>query len=269
MPLQLDFYPGARHEYARTVHYIVALPALLYELLPAAKAANSQLCARGGNFYRWLRSTACGITRANLERIENHQYGTPIIQWISSNKEGKSQKRVDPSSNNARDFECFECERIMPGCFFAKNQFKYPDGPTCWACKLREEIGYVENTSNHGYADDIEAATQWLGPCPDLSSCVLKAESDLAKPLVNDKTYYQIRQEIEKEKERIRQMEMGSRPGAVVPKWGSKRGGNFVWSASPEERAEQYRSLYDQHDWRENDWELAEQFPYGMTQEEV
>ncbi|KAI9883647.1 MAG: hypothetical protein M1823_004579 [Watsoniomyces obsoletus] len=233
-PIEVDFYPAERATYGRDVKYIVAVPALLYQILPKAKKLGLNICTEGGALYRWLKRVGCGINPRRLAMLEDGKPNPEMIHWIAEMKEETAMKRLDPKCAHRRLVECERCQKDLPGCFFAKAQLN-SKRPECWACKFREELDNVETNAKGGIQHQVVAAYKWLNNSPNLPALAQTAYNGLQKPLVNDKTYYQIGEEFEAERERQRLLEerrqmelhqqnqgqkLGSSEWGTQPAWG-------------------------------------------------
>ncbi|KAH0542636.1 hypothetical protein FGG08_002959 [Glutinoglossum americanum] len=161
--VHVDFFP--RRPVSLDVNIVsrIALPALLFKILPLAKKKNTRLVERGSAFAGYLRLVLPDIPRKQYEKIANKIQDAELTEIISSWKEGFGKRMyVDPKSNNARYWECTSCDFELRGCFFAKSQLKDNDSAVCWGCKLRDALAgekYDKNFNGHRHAE----VNNWLG----------------------------------------------------------------------------------------------------------
>jgi hypothetical protein len=161
--IQLDFFPRkipVCHDVNIPIR--IALPALLFTILPLAKKKNSRLMERGSAFLEYLGVVLPDIEPEQYEKIEAGIQDTELTELVSSMKEFGKYTGVDPRSNNGRFWKCTYCDLELRGCFFAKSQLKDMDDAMCWGCKLNtsfEDEKWDKNQDGHCHRE----VENWLG----------------------------------------------------------------------------------------------------------
>ncbi|KAH0561937.1 hypothetical protein GP486_003355 [Trichoglossum hirsutum] len=161
--VQLDFFPR-RAPVCLDVNIPtrIALPALLFVVLPLAKKKNSRLIGQGSAFLEFLRTVLPNIEPGQYKKIEAGIQDVELTTIISSHKEYRRNITIDPNSNNGRLWKCTYCNIRLRGCFFAKAQFKELDCLVCWGCKLKmalEDEKSDRNQEGHCHRQ----VDRWLG----------------------------------------------------------------------------------------------------------
>jgi hypothetical protein len=167
--VHFDFFPRRPFSFDVNIDCRLALPAMLYTILPLAKKKNSRMMERGSAFSRYLRLELPKFPKKHYENIANGIQDTEITELVSYWKEGSM--KFDPNSNNARLWKCAFCGLELSGCFFAKAQLRARDDAVCWGCKLKETLEnekYDKNFSGHRHAE----VDNWLGNCYKLEDAV-------------------------------------------------------------------------------------------------
>ncbi|KAI9785935.1 MAG: hypothetical protein M1839_008201 [Geoglossum umbratile] len=170
--VRLDFFPRRPICYDVSIASRVALPAMLFHVLPPAKKKNSQLIDRGSAFESYLKLELPGIPTKQFEKISDGIQDEQLTGLISACKDRLPYPcPVDPNSKNGRLWECENCELELKGCFFAKAQLKDPDRAVCWGCKLRQALDeekHNKRVDGHRYAE----LYHWYGNCGTLEDVV-------------------------------------------------------------------------------------------------
>lgn len=170
--VQLDYYPSTNLLYYAQIQFSVAIPALLYKILPQSLAQNARLMEPGRAFPQWLQSCHLRLSTELLEHIEQNLQDELVLTAIGTRKYQGSKSTFDQNSNEAKTFDCRSCQLKLRGCFFAKAQISGTNGadPLCWGCRLLEEIRF-ETTHDWGFIDQFNAVDKaWLNDSFDVQT---------------------------------------------------------------------------------------------------
>jgi hypothetical protein len=186
--VRLDFFPRRPICHDVNIANRIALPAMLFTILPLAKKKSSCLIERGSAFESYLRVELPGIPIKQFKRIGDGVQDKQLTEIISAYKDCIPHPGpVDPKSNNGRIWECEGCDLELKGCFFAKAQFKEPQGPVCWGCKLKQAL----SDEKHDKRIDGHRHTElnyWHGSCGTLWE-VVEAIKNECKERDEEKTF--------------------------------------------------------------------------------
>ena len=235
--VKLDFFPNLNFIHWKQVNVRVAIPALLYDILPQARQQNAGLTDPGGAFLSWLGHSGSGVTTRLLEKIEAKLQDEYVIQHVGAKKWQGAKTEFAPNSNDARLYKCAghtgHTGRLR-GCFFPKTQLsEYPDGPECWGCRLLQDIHDVR-TDNAGFGPSYDVLNKgWLHDSFDIQTVLQIARDDQPIPAKDDITFGQflLRRDEEKEIARLREMGVLQPWETELPRrkggWAKPRKGGF------------------------------------------
>lgn len=189
--VELDFYPSLALLGFRQVQFQLAIPALLYRILPKAKAQNAKLLEPGRGFRAWMHRCGRKIPEEILERIEGGIQDEVMVKYAGVRKHQWTRTEFPPSSNDCKYYRCRGCDLRLRGAFFAKTQLATdPENPECWGCKLIEELDYDER-NQPCIQDQLHALDDgWLlrspppsPPSPDDDDATLSASFSPDRPI--------------------------------------------------------------------------------------
>ena len=182
--VQLDFYPSTNLLYYKQIQFSVAVPALLYRILPKSLAQNARLMDPGRAFPEWLRSCHLSLSTELLRHIELDLQDEDVLTEIGSRKYHGSKTRFAANSNEAKLFQCRSCDLEFRGCFFAKAQISgtNAEDAICWGCRLEEEILF-EKCHDWGFIDQYDAVNKgWLDESLDVETMLRLAHEHVSDP---------------------------------------------------------------------------------------
>lgn len=199
--MQLDFYPSFTSSFCKEVSLQVAMPALLYQILPLARDQQAGLTDPGTSFPAFIRASTVQVSESLLRTIERNEINEDIIEEVTFKKSRGKITKVDWNSNNAKWVWCRMHGADLPGCFFPKAQLSdHRENPECWGCRLRDDLSWIQRDSN-GLLDSYTAAHEWLAGCEDLASVLERARTDPVISPNDDQSWTQIVQDRENARE--------------------------------------------------------------------
>ena len=208
--IQLDFYPSLAYNVVKQVEMSVAIPALLYRILPQARAQNAGLLAEGTAFREYLHDSRSHVSQQLLEKIEAGRQDEFVVNHMTHRKHKGSVCVADRKSNNWQKYTCRTHGSKMHGCFFPIMQLKeHRDDPQCWGCRYEAELKEYKHDATGSFLEYNTLAAAWLRGCRNLADAVSNAKQDQPVPLAQDKTYRQVMHEKEEKEEIARHIAKG------------------------------------------------------------
>ncbi|KAI9843737.1 MAG: hypothetical protein M1838_002480 [Thelocarpon superellum] len=227
LPVQLDFAPQTSTG-IKQVEMFVAVPALMYEILPQAKAQSARLTAPGTAFLQFLRTY---VSEPMQAKIEANVQDRAIIDEIAAQKHRRPIYAVDRHSNDARTFECQTGDHEMAGCFFASNQLaRGAEDAECWGCRLKADLREIKEDEKSCLSAPANLVGRWLQSCSTLADIMDSARESNAVPLSHDKTFADENRQKQEETELARHIAKGHlKPGQTL----KQLKGRHSWVKAP------------------------------------
>jgi hypothetical protein len=168
-PVWLDFLPSAAAMFCFDSLPLVGVPALLFSILPDARARGAQLLHPDSAFLRYCQQFLPHqlLPYAELGATANEH----VVHWMANTRNCTDNWRVHPRSNDARLWECtgrLHDGTMLPGCFFAKVQLslrgrgdRAGDWLECWGCRLADELD-INAMKDSGLGPANAVVSGWL-----------------------------------------------------------------------------------------------------------
>ncbi|KAI9682360.1 MAG: hypothetical protein M1817_000414 [Caeruleum heppii] len=229
-PLRLDLYPSMVVREWKQINLRVAIPAVLYYILPQALEQGAGLVDRGAAFLRWLGESSSGVSTELLRRIQRCRQDEWVVRDISAKNQLLASKQL--CTGDDQFFRCRKKHPKLRGCFFSvlpvRGELRRP---LCWGCTLLKELQYAREHPN-GPLDHYLHVNTWLEDVETLDLAMDIARKDRPIPLHRDQTFQQMR--VAREERILREKLI--REGKIRP--GQKRiPGRYQFSRIPACRA--------------------------------
>ena len=209
--VQLDFWPNFNGNPNRQTKRMLETTAMLYRILPEARAQDARLLGPGTAFEAFLKSKGRMPPHSWIRPMERREFTPEIVRCIAFMK--TEREYLDSRSSDVQMFDCYTCGPI-PGCFFPKLKLGRSDDDdylSCWGCRLMDADQHTLN-EDRSLVDQSNMAHGWVRAQPNLEALVQAARTAKPLPESEDKTWEQLHREREYKKELQRLIRTGKLP---------------------------------------------------------
>ena len=209
--VQLDFWPNFNGNPNRQTKRMLETTAMLYRILPDARAQDARMLGPGTAFEAFLKSKGRMPPQSWIRAIERREFTPEIVRRVAFMK--TEREHLDSRSSDVQMFDCYTCGPI-PGCFFPKLKLGRSDEDdflSCWGCRLMDADQHTLNEAKW-LADQSNTAHGWVRAQPDFEALVNAARTAKPLPESEDKTWDQLHKEREYKRELQRLIRTGTLP---------------------------------------------------------